>query len=90
MVWEAAGHLGRNAGEITEGHVAGAAVHAGADRRQPRALLGQRIAEGAVSDEAVPPACVRGIKMSKNISCLIGLIACHIIIVTLKSHIIIV
>jgi len=50
-------HLGDGAGE-PEAHAAWAGVEAGAQGRHLRALTSQRVAEGAVGDEAVPPACM--------------------------------
>ena len=47
-------HLGDGAGE-PEAHAAWAGVEAGAQGRHLRALTSQRVAEGAVGDEAVPP-----------------------------------
>ena len=56
LIREAGGKLrGGHAGE-PKCHVAGATVYAGADGRHARVLLRQRVAEGAVGDEAVPPA----------------------------------
>lgn len=42
-----------------QAHAAGTDVEAGAQGRHLRALTSQRVAEGAVGDEAVPPVCMR-------------------------------
>jgi hypothetical protein len=58
VVLEGGGEVGADLGEA-ERHVGGAggAVEvAGGGGWQPRALLGEGVAEGAVGDEAVPPA----------------------------------
>jgi hypothetical protein len=56
---EAERHVGRTCGavEVAGGEAGG---------RQPRALLGERVAEGPVRDEAVPPASTHAITRLTN------------------------